>query len=1448
LQQYSALLRFDADPANFKKLPAAPAGDEPREMGWAWTNYIKANKTTGDGTSAAGDNAAVPASTTYIPNFLAAAVSVKADDNGKLLATFTLKDQDTAANDDKVVKIERSVKRNYDYNNPLAATVRKFWLDYIRAFVPDADSGPLLLYDSATAEDQDTFTITYEDLAFGVPLRVTTAANPASVFYGWLRLEPEPIVIEERQLRDDTSDATLDYLSTALPADTVFAAPAYTSYNDDALRHIFTSEGEFESLTAFAAAGGMDSGRYALYMPAVTVYNLPVEPKSPVKLNFPIPADFDKERLTLWEGYTDDRDIRFQDVAPTNFQVVGDFVVVTVSDKALLNGDYLLFERAAPDNLATSTPEDGLYRAVAAIKHANRYAPSMGDQVIVNHEGYIEVKDGQKTLYLALRPRPSGDFGDQSLRRVYYYDQGARTEMRYLGFQTVEGGGLSHSNGFGGDYPPEYIFPARVAMPLAADMTAEGYYNISLNIPIMHGESGLADALLLLHSIEKVDGANPLIGYDKTVLRAKLDEAGRLLPTLPEGAQAALTAAIETAQQIYDGNPDSAGIVAARDALAQAMAAAQGAAADKAELNGWLRAGKSVTKGQYSQASWQALQAAIAAGDVLAANPNAEQAALDGCVAALRAAVAGLTIDPELPGESVTTATVTISQETATVAAGQITGAIAAAGGQDAIAGVRLDASGVGDPSEIRITINNAALDALAAAAADLPLSLESTVGRISLDAATVAQMIRLSDGAEGDDNYDLILTVKKVAPSSLTEAQRAAVGDSPVFDLAIQVGDTVFASFDGYVTVDLPYAYDEPAADEAAPLLAVWHLPDAGDPDLVPGGAYLKAAGAIRFVTNHFSLYYITAEWPAADKAVLRARLDEANAKSAEDYAADSYEALRSAISAAQAVWDKERASQAAVDAQAAALATALNNLVPKPAAPAVDTAALTDAIYGAKQLSATAAVYEETSWRALTAAIAGAEAALGVEDLTQSQADSQVTSLAAAIDALAARDELNVRAAGEVALADRTALWNYSTPDQPSMGHAAIDHTRSKLVIDSDGGAELRLFFQALTLGDGALTGYLRSLARISGGDSAIPATVYSTHDVTDTYGSGYPHELGLPVAVGESEVIVEVFVPIMDAIQSGSGTQWARLAIDWSGIDTTGGTAVANVTALTTALEAAVAAGGGGSGYTPASYAALTAALEAGRWLKAYNETLTVTQAMVNTRAAAILAAIAALIPGEGAVPGVATVAVTPTVDQATGKAAATVEAGAVSDAIEAARSAEPDTPVTSVRLAVAVPDNAGAEPIKAVEIALAPAAVEAVATLGADLIIDSALGGVTLPGTALTEIQSQADDSGTGDGGGASGPITVTITGDASEQLLDAQISVIPTGKATFAIQITAGDTPITDLSVNISVSIPYTKAGGDDKRVVVWHVAADGGKTRYNATYGEGRLTFQTTKA
>ena len=60
-----------------------------------------------------------------------------------------------------------------------------------------------------------------------------------------------------------------------------------------------------------------------------------------------------------------------------------------------------------------------------------------------------------------------------------------------------------------------------------------------------------------------------------------------------------------------------------------------------------------------------------------------------------------------------------------------------------------------------------------------------------------------------------------------------------------------------------------------------------------------------------------------------------------------------------------------------------------------------------------------------------------------------------------------------------------------------------------------------------------------------------------VSDQYGTNYPDEVTfelIPEALNDGYVPLQVFVPIMDAISSGTGTQPVYLKLDWSSLKAT------------------------------------------------------------------------------------------------------------------------------------------------------------------------------------------------------------------------------------------------------------------------------------------------------
>lgn len=148
-------------------------------------------------------------------------------------------------------------------------------------------------------------------------------------------------------------------------------------------------------------------------------------------------------------------------------------------------------------------------------------------------------------------------------------------------------------------------------------------------------------------------------------------------------------------------------------------------------------------------------------------------------------------------------------------------------------------------------------------------------------------------------------------------------------------------------------------------------------------------------------------------------------------------------------------------------------------------------------------------------------------------------------------------------------------ATSDQASMGNAGIVQPMQLLV--KDGKYTIRIECKALStkLGSVNFKGYLAQMGYFPDWDKesepkdqlAQPMKVEAYYkDVYDTYndpkkgtdeqvkGKLYPHYLRLPVDNGKKQIWVQVYVPVMEAINKGSGLQCARLQLDWTTIKKT------------------------------------------------------------------------------------------------------------------------------------------------------------------------------------------------------------------------------------------------------------------------------------------------------
>ena len=143
--------------------------------------------------------------------------------------------------------------------------------------------------------------------------------------------------------------------------------------------------------------------------------------------------------------------------------------------------------------------------------------------------------------------------------------------------------------------------------------------------------------------------------------------------------------------------------------------------------------------------------------------------------------------------------------------------------------------------------------------------------------------------------------------------------------------------------------------------------------------------------------------------KAALQSRIDQVSGLVESDYMAETWKPFAEALAAAQALLEKDGATQAEVDAAVDALTKAADGLQKaQPAPETVDKSKLEAGLAEAKQGVAglNESDYTPESWRALQAAIAAADAVLANKGATQSDVDTAVDTLTAAYKGLAKAD----------------------------------------------------------------------------------------------------------------------------------------------------------------------------------------------------------------------------------------------------------------------------------------------------------------------------------------------------------------------------------------------------------------------------------------------------------
>ncbi|MCR2805144.1 endo-1,4-beta-xylanase [Paenibacillus soyae] len=107
--------------------------------------------------------------------------------------------------------------------------------------------------------------------------------------------------------------------------------------------------------------------------------------------------------------------------------------------------------------------------------------------------------------------------------------------------------------------------------------------------------------------------------------------------------------------------------------------------------------------------------------------------------------------------------------------------------------------------------------------------------------------------------NAPVSVRVARASSESIDAATLEKIGDRPVLDLSVSIGDKTIEwnNPDAPVTVSVPY---EPTEDELAnpDSIVVWYIAGDGEVISIPNGRYDAASGTVVFRTTHFSTYAV--------------------------------------------------------------------------------------------------------------------------------------------------------------------------------------------------------------------------------------------------------------------------------------------------------------------------------------------------------------------------------------------------------------------------------------------------------------------------------------------------------------------------------------------------------------------------------------------------------------
>ncbi len=149
------------------------------------------------------------------------------------------------------------------------------------------------------------------------------------------------------------------------------------------------------------------------------------------------------------------------------------------------------------------------------------------------------------------------------------------------------------------------------------------------------------------------------------------------------------------------------------------------------------------------------------------------------------------------------------------------------------------------DSGRNQVTMSSSALESLADSDSSAEFKLLSGIFEFNSDAT----------GTLASAGSDITLSITEADKSALDEDQKTQIGDASVFSLMATAGTSAISSFDGNVTVTLPYKL---SAGKTASDVEVYHLHGSGELEKV-SCTYNPSTETVTFQTNHFSVWAVT-------------------------------------------------------------------------------------------------------------------------------------------------------------------------------------------------------------------------------------------------------------------------------------------------------------------------------------------------------------------------------------------------------------------------------------------------------------------------------------------------------------------------------------------------------------------------------------------------------------